>query len=286
MKFENENGSFKRALADLGIVTGDILYISSDIKTLLFNITTKYGFCKKTDTNKALHELIDTFKDIVGNEGTLLFPVFSWAWCRGKGFNIKTTKGEVGTLQNWVLENREDFKRTRHPIYSFMVWGNDMEYLLSMDNQDAWSHTSPFYYLQTHGAKQLLFNIESYQGLTFGHYIEQDVGVPYRHPKYFFGNYTDENGITEKRMYSMYVRDIDVEAECGIHNDWLIENSVAKRVLWEGNTLTIVDLQKSYLIIKNDMLNNNGKNTLKFATGNLDWNAKQRVPYEIKGIDE
>ena len=155
-----------------------------------------------------------------------------------------------------------------------------------MDNQDAWSHNSPFYYFQTHGAKQLLFNIESYQGLTFGHYIEQDVGVPYRHPKYFFGNYTDENGITEKRMYSMYVRDIDVEAECGIHNDWLIENSVAKRVLWEGNTLTIVDLQKSYPIIKNDMINNNGRNTLKFSTGNLDWNAKQTVPYELKGIDE
>lgn len=285
MKFENVDGSFQKALRELGIVEGDIIYIASDIKTLLFNMATKYGINSKAERDKALHELVDTFKEAVGREGTLLFPVFSWDWCRGKGFNIKTTKGEVGTLQNWVLENRDDFVRTRHPMYSFMVWGKDSVYLSTMDNQDAWSHASPFYYLQTHGAKQLLFNIESYQGLTFGHYVEQEVSVPYRHPKYFFGCYTDENGIAEKRMYSMHVRDIDMESGCGIHNDWLIEQSVAQKVMWDGNTLTIVDLQRSYSVIKDDMINNKGKNTLTFATGELDWEAEQTVSYEVKGID-
>ena len=284
MGFEKRKGSLKKILIDLGITKGDILYVSSDIKTLLYNMATEYGVTKKEERDSALNDLIDTFQDVVGTEGTLLFPVFSWDWCRGKGFNIKSTKGEVGTLQNWVLDNRDDFKRTRHPMYSFMVWGKDRDYLTSMDNQDAWGHASPFYYLQTHGAKQLLFDIESYQGLTFGHYVEQEVAVPYRHPKYFFGNYTDENGITEKRMYSMYVRDLNVESGVGIHNDWLIEKHVAKRATWEGNALTVVDLRKAYPIIREDMLSNQGKNTLTFAVGTLDWNAKQTVPYEIKGI--
>lgn len=284
MGFEKRKGSLKKILIDLGITKGDILYVSSDVKTLLYNMATEYGVTKKEERDSALNDLIDTFQDVVGTEGTLLFPVFSWDWCRGKGFNIKSTKGEVGALQNWVLDNRDDFKRTRHPMYSFMVWGKDRDYLTSMDNQDAWGHASPFYYLQTHGAKQLLFDIESYQGLTFGHYVEQEVAVPYRHPKYFFGNYTDENGITEKRMYSMYVRDLNVESGVGIHNDWLIENHVAKRATWEGNALTVVDLRKAYPIIREDMLSNQGKNTLTFAVGTLDWNAKQTVPYEIKGI--
>ena len=285
MGFEKRKGSLKKILIDLGITKGDILYVSSDVKTLLYNMATEYGVTKKEERDSALNDLIDTFQNVVGTEGTLLFPVFSWDWCRGKGFNIKSTKGEVGALQNWVLDNRDDFKRTRHPMYSFMVWGKDGDYLTSMDNQDAWGHASPFYYLQTHGAKQLLFDIEAYQGLTFGHYVEQEVAVPYRHPKYFFGDYTDENGITEKRMYSMYVRDLNVESGVGIHNDWLIENHVAKRATWEGNALTVVDLQKAYPIIREDMLSNQGKNTLTFAVGTLDWNAKRTVPYEIKGID-
>ena len=284
MIFEKNMGDLKRALNNLGVRKGDILYISSDIKTFLFNIVIEYGIESKKDRDLVLNALVDEFQAIVGKEGTLLFPVFSWDWCRGKGFDIKMTKGEVGTLSNWVLKNRMDFTRTKHPIYSFMVWGKDSEYLKNMDNQDAWSHSSPFYYLQECKAKQLLFNIEAFQGLTFGHYIEQEVGVPYRHSKYFFGEYTNEKGIIEYRMYSMFVRDVDLDVQCGIHNDWLIENNVASREEWEGNLMTVVDLEKSYHVIRKDMLENNGKNTLRFAEGRLDWSKKQTIPYEIKGI--
>ena len=109
--------------------------------------------------------------------------------------------------------------------------------------------------------------------------------MPYRHPKYFFGKYVDENGVEETRMYSMYVRDMDFESGCGIHNDWLIDNGVAKRMIWEDNAMTIVDLPKSYPLIKDDMIKNRGKNTLTFSGGELDWNAKQTLPFEVKGIE-
>lgn len=210
MCLEKSGKSLKDTLCQLGVREGDILYISSDIKTFLFNLAIKKSITKKFGRDKALGEFVDLFQEVISEKGTLMFPVFSWEWCRGKRFDYKRTKGEVGTLSNWVLENRLDFVRTKHPIYSFLVWGKDAEYLKQMDNQDAWSHASPFYYLQTQGAKQLLFNIEAYQGFTFGHYLEQEVAVPYRHPKYFFGEYIDENGVKETRMYSMYVRDMEI----------------------------------------------------------------------------
>lgn len=284
MLFEMKDESFAAALHSIGINSGEVLYVSSDIKALLYNLIVERGIKTTKERNEALSGLIDTFQNVVGSEGTLLFPVFSWDWCRGNGFNAKTTKGEVGTLSNWVLDHRPDFKRTRHPMYSFMVWGKDADYLAAMDNQDAWSHGSPFYYLQTRGAKQLLFNIEAYQGFTFGHYMEQEVHVPYRHPKYFFGEYTDENGMTETRMYSMYVRDIDVECELGVHNDWLVKNGAAEQTEWEGNMLTTVDLQKSYSLIRKDMVESNGMNTLTFTSGGLDWDKAQTISYEVKGI--
>lgn len=280
---ELEKG-LKESLGKLGILQGDILYVSSDIKSLLFILNTEYGIKDKTSRNAAIDRLVNVFQEVLGKNGTLLFPVFSWEWCRGNGFDVRYTKGEVGTLSNWMLEHRKDFVRTRHPMYSFMVWGKDALLLTQMDNQDAWSHSSPFYYFQTHGAKQLLWNIEAYQGLTFGHYVEQEAGVPYRHPKYFFGEYTDADGATETRMYSMYVRDVDVEVECGICNDWLLENGVAKQEKWLENRLTVVNLEESYPIIIKDMRENNGRNTLSFATGGLDWTKTRTVPFEVKGI--
>lgn len=274
----------KAVLEQLGVKNGDILYISSDITTLLFTMSMNYGIRDRKSKGEMLNSFVDAFQEAVGEEGTILFPVFSWDWCRGNGFDLLSTKGEVGSLSNWVLENRKDFVRTKHPIYSFMVWGKDGSYLQGMDNQDAWSHSSPFYYLQTHHAKQLLFNIEAYQGMTYVHYIEQEAGVWYRHPKYFFGEYTDADGIKETRMYSMYVRDIDVESECSVHNQFLVDNGVAYQENWLNNVITLVDLEKSYSIIKRDILENKGRNTLAFKDGDIDWSKERTIPYEIKGL--
>ncbi len=282
MEFEKNKGGLKAALNKIGIGLGDIVYVASDLKTFLFTLAMDFGVKTKSDQNQALHSFINELQEIVGRDGTLLFPVFSWDWCKGKGFDIKTTKGEVGTLSNWVLSSRSDFVRTRHPIYSFMVWGKDAGYLKEMDNQDAWSHASPFYYFQRYNAKQLLFNIDASECLTFGHYLEQEIGIPYRYPKYFFGEYTDEFGITEKRMYSMYVRDMDSESNWVISNEWLIENHAAKRAEWEGNVLTSIDLKKSYPVIRDDIVNNNGKNTLIYT---FDKTKEQTIPYEVKGIE-
>ena len=86
-------------------------------------------------------------------------------------------------------------------------------------------------------------------------------------------------------MYSMYVRDLEVESRCAIRNDWLVEKSVATKCVWEENELILVDLEKSYPVIYDDMVNHNGKNTITFIKGSLDWNAKQTIPYEVKGIE-
>ena len=84
----------------------------------------------------------------------------------------------------------------------------------------------------------------------------------------------------------MYVRDLDVEAAVGVHNDWLAENGAAKKVLWEENILTAVDLPKSYPLMRDDMLHNRGRNTLKLSTGELDMDAPRTTACEVKGIEE
>ena len=276
--------SLKIKLKEIGIEDGDVLYVASDIKTLLFYGNEKGCFNDKITQDKFINSFIDSIISAIGSKGTVLFPAFSWEFCRGNGFNIHYTKSEVGSLSNWIIKNRNDFIRTRHPLYSFMVYGRFAKEFVEMDYQDAWGEASLFRYFHENNSKQLLFNIESYQGLTFAHYVEQCINIPYRHPKYFFGKYVDEKGKEEIRCYSMYVRDINVDSLCGIHNEFLIDNGVAKQTNWNKNVLTVVELGKSFEIIKNDMICNNGKNTLIFNNYVLDWTSKRTIKYEIGGL--
>lgn len=275
---------FRKALKELNIQKGDIVYMASDVTLVLFKAQSEYNVKGKEASEEFLGKIIDILQETVSEEGTLLLPVFSWDFCRGKGFDYYKTKGEVGAINNWVLKKRKDFKRTKHPIYSFMVWGKYQDELVNMDNQDGWGEASPFYFFRTHHAKQLMFNVESYQGLTFSHYVEQCADVPYRHPKYFFGEYTDERGITEVRMYSMSVRDLDVDEGVGVHNEWLVQKGVAATVEWDECMLTIIDLEKSYDVLYNDMKDNQGRNSLRFNNYELDWSKAKTVPYEISKI--
>ena len=271
---------FKKIAKKLDISLGDILCVSSDIKKLLY-VAYVEGFNTKKKQNEIFDSLINELQGAVGTEGTLLFPIFTWTFCKNKEFDIRKTKGETGTLANWILENRPDFVRTKHPMYSFMVWGKYAEQLRNMDNQDAWGEASIFQFLKEKKGKQLLFDIDANQGLTFCHYVEQCADVPYRHPKYFFGNYIDEKGKKEFRMYSMYVRDINVKMEVGVKNSYLIEKEVAKQDIWKENVLTVVDLSACWEVLWSDITKNHGKNSLLFEQYIFDMNNVRNVQYEI-----
>ena len=275
--------NIENKIAEIGVKKGDTLYIASDITNLLYLAKAECGV-RIQDRDAFLSSFVDMLQDAVGDQGTLLFPVFSWDFCRGKGFDYYKTMGEVGALNNWILKNRTDFTRTKHPMYSFMVWGQKAQTFAAMSNQDAWGDAGPFTYLRDNGGKQLFFDIEAHQGITFGHYVEQCVDVPYRHPKYFFGNYTDKNGITEKRCYSMYVRDLDVIQEISITNQWLISQGVAAGTEYLGLKLTYCDLGQAYPVIADDMKNNNGANTLYFENYQLDWSKEKTIPFELGGL--
>ncbi|QTQ11289.1 AAC(3) family N-acetyltransferase [Treponema parvum] len=275
----------KEALIELGIKKDDYLYVSSDVRFFLFSAMRNYGTSEEV-IGTVLNELTNVLQEAVGSEGTLLFPVFSWDFCSGKGFDYYKTQGEVGAYSNWILNKRKDFKRTQHPLYSFMVWGKKTDLFCNMNNQDAWGVASPFYYLMKNGGKQLEFNCEAFKGLTYIHCIEQWVKVPYRHHKYFFGKYTDANGDTEIRSYSMYCRDLEVSECTKTTNKYLIDNGAAKEVVWNGNKLTLIDISKCYDVTKKDIVENNGENTLCFKNYNFDYNRKQTLPYEISKIPE
>ena len=271
---------FHEGMNLLGIKKGDILYVGSDIAAMVVAASRELEFVSKQDQTEYLNCLIDEIKEHVSEEGTLLFPVYSWGFCRGEAFDYYKTQGEVGSLNNYILNNRKDFVRTKHPIYSFMVWGKDAKMLYEMNNQEAWGKASPFYYLHQNGGKEFDLNVNGFRSMTFKHYVEMSLKVPYRYPKYFLADYTDENGITEERCYSMYVRALDVVCKSSQNNAFFEEKGTGKTVAFHDTELHVIDLPKAYEVLKDDLLNNGGKNVYHFENYDLDFSNVKEV-YEV-----
>ena len=279
--------NIRSSLNGVGIKNGDIVYVASDITALMYDAVKLYRVKNKIERDKFLNEFIDTFQNVVGESGTLLFPIFTWKFCKGIPFDINNTQGEVGVLANWILKNRADFLRTKHPIYSFMVWGKDAVYLHKLENVDAWDKDSPFAYLHNHNAKMLLFNVALQRGFTFMHYVEKELKVPYRYTKQFVNKYIDESGIESIRTYSMYVRDLDIVSQELLKDSFLENYGIVKISQINNQTIKAFNFKDAYKILKNDFLNNNGKNCYKFENYQIGWNKGATHDDEISyGVSE
>lgn len=260
-----------KSLQSNGVVRGDILYIPSDITQLIFYAKKNLGITSNEKRNKLLNELLDTFKTAVGEEGNLLFPIFTWDFNHGLPFDLRKTLGKVGSLPNWIFQNRTDFIRTQHPMYSFLVWGKDAEMLANMNNVDCWGQYSPFGYMHRCDAKIILFNVSAARSLTFTHYVEESIQVPYRYFKNFRGSYIDANGIEYKRNYIMYVRDLNISMKEFEPDSFYEGKGVMNVFEWNNQILKIMRCQDAYNVVADDLLNNFGNNIYKFEDYSIDW---------------
>jgi aminoglycoside N3'-acetyltransferase len=78
---------------------------------------------------------------------------------------------------------RPDFKRTKHPIHSFSVWGKYRDKLCAMDNKSSFGLDSPFHFLYESAAQMLIIGIGFQGAFTFAHYVEEREKAFYRYFK-------------------------------------------------------------------------------------------------------
>ena len=282
--FERYLKNFRETLRENGIEKGDILYVASDLSGVLIDARRELEISSAEDRSRFCDGMVTALQETVGPGGQLLFPVFSWAFCKGAAFDCRRTKGEVGILGNHILFHRSDFTRTSHPIYSFMTWGQNAETLCRMQNQESWGRQSPFAYLHKAGAKQLNLNLSTQRSFTFQHYVEQSLEVPYRYPKYFMGRYVDLDGSEEVRTYSMYVRNLDIQMKEYLPEEFVLNSGCAKRADWRTVYFTVIDFRKAYDVLERDLRENGGMNLYSFVDYRLKWD-QPRHPYEVRYLD-
>lgn len=190
-----------------GLKKGDIVFLSSDI-TDLFYLEIENGRGKPS-ANLFIDKIIQT----IGEDGTLILPTYNWDFCKGITFDWKKTKGKTGILGNICLK-RPDFKRTKHPIYSCVVYGKDQQLLCGLDYVSSFGSDSIFAYLEKNHAKHVIINVPLTQCFTYAHHIEESfIPLKYRYLKEFTADYIAEDGQVSTRKAVMLVRDLDLDVE-------------------------------------------------------------------------
>lgn len=249
---------YEELVNSFNIKKGESIWLASEVLKLSFVF-------RKAGTSFDPEELIRTFEKAVGEEGTLLIPSFSWEFSNHGVYDVRTTKPTTGSLSETAMHMPE-FKRTKHPMHSFLVYGKDQELLCGMENIHSFGEDSPFGYCQEKNVRQIMLGTDYTHGMTYVHFVETKCEVPYRFTKEFTGSYTDENGHTETKKITYAARRLDVGTveEFNRIGEILEEKGVAKESVWKGIVSHEAYLGDSDPIIAEDILNNQCRNIYDF----------------------
>lgn len=249
---------YEELAAVLCLQPKDRVYLSSDLLALAWT-------AKRNGEDFLADRLIDSFQKQLTPEGTLLIPTFHFDFSNKGAYDYKRTPCSSGALGNAALQ-RKDFRRTMHPMHSFCVWGKDQELLCGMQNRNSFGKDSPFAYMKEDHVTQVMLGTDYSQSMTFVHYVEALVNVPYRFYKQFSGSYIDEHGIKSVRTYEYPARDLELGSTEQFNRigKKLEEKGISKVYHINGIVVRKVDLAASFPLIYEDAAYHRCRNLYDF----------------------
>jgi aminoglycoside 3-N-acetyltransferase len=155
---------------------------------------------------KSPNELLELLLDYLGPDGTLIIPTFNFTeWSNNHYFDIVETPSEMGVLTE-IARSRKDGVRTKHPIYSFMVFGKMKDDFLKCNDKEAFGNQSVFSLFHKLNGNIMSIGLDYNSSFTLTHYVELNTDVGYRRVKDFSGIYVDQDRKPKLMTYSMLVR--------------------------------------------------------------------------------
>ena len=153
-------------------------------------------------------DVLDSFLQAVTPTGTLLLPLFNFAFTEGVTFDIRSSPSQMGSLTE-AGRQRAASVRTGHPIYSFAVIGAQAERFRGLENFSGYGADSPFGVLRAMGGRIAILDLPDQHSMTFYHHVEEMLEAPWRFHKRFEGGYVGWDGVETRRTFGLYVRDLE-----------------------------------------------------------------------------
>jgi len=186
------------AFRNCGIQSGDTLMLHSDAIVL--------AQTRPMDQEDRYMLFFEAMDDVLGSDGTLVIPTFTYSATKGERFYVEQTPSTVGALTEY-FRKLPGVRRSSDPIFSVAVRGSGALELASVEVGDTFGPNSLFDLLHNRNAYIACLGC-SFDRVTFTHYVEQSVGVSYRYFKAF--PYTiSRNGSDQSGVIRYYVRYLD-----------------------------------------------------------------------------
>lgn len=235
IKFNSED--VFEVLKRMDICKGDTVCIHSDLIPLGLPAINKKEY---------MECLIHIFEKQVGNEGTIIMPTFTYSFCHHELYNIKESPSKVGSLTEH-FRTMPDVVRTKHPIFSFAVWGRYKDEYCDI-GPDAFGADSVYGKLIQNKGKLLQFG--SNKGYTIYYLAAEHLSVSNRFFKVFDGFVKDEDNIYHTTI-PYYVRSL--EANIDLSNEkvsnYLESKGVQKTYRLGGGHVAVAYADKVYFEI-------------------------------------
>lgn len=240
MKYTYAQDDLVQAFIELGISQNDTVVVHSDV--LKIGIPKEYVEEKKNPC-----EVIYTaLRSVIGNNGTVVVPTFSYSFCKGEVYDVDNTPSDVGSFGNWVRQQNSAV-RNADPLFSFTAIGPKAE-LVNFSGNNSFSTTSSAMKNFFDENVKLLFIGVDLLYFTYIHLAEQMIfGLQHRFDKIFSGT-VRKNGNESKVRWIYPVRvnlDNTYPKLAILHDDCIRENIFTKSKqmdIYCGNIVPMVQL--------------------------------------------
>jgi aminopeptidase-like protein/aminoglycoside N3'-acetyltransferase len=169
--------------------------------------------------------LLSAMRNVIGPEGTILLPAFSFSFPRNEDFDLQDTPGIQGEWSSSV-EFLEYFRslpgvlRSADPIFSVTGQGPGAEKLLTRLPNTSYGKDCLYERLVESGGKICGIGVGLAEA-PFVHYVEEAVGVPFRYKKLFTGRIR-QNGKLSKQGW---IASVPIQAANGLPDGARLEET-------------------------------------------------------------
>jgi aminoglycoside 3-N-acetyltransferase len=239
-----------------GVKPGDTIQLMADLTRTAWNARRTGGHFKAS-------ELLSAFADAVGPTGDVLIPTFNFDLRDGDTFDAERTRSISGALANAALEHPR-YQRTPHALHSFAVTGAHADKLVGSREQGSFGPASPFAFLLERKGILIAIDLPLNDALTFVHFAEERIGVPYRSHKPVRIRCTALDGKTSERTFTVYAKGPGHHMELSALEPLLENAGALTRGEVDGSRFIRVDLPKAYGVIARDITGNKARSIHQF----------------------
>ena len=230
------------ALIKIGLKERDTVFVHSNL-----------GFFGRLENAKTAEDLCEAFynafKEVLGDEGTLMVPTFSYSFCNNVDFDLNNTKGVCGIFSEYIRKLPFSM-RSCDPNFSVAGFGKMASYLTV--NMPAHSYGDNSFFDRFCKINGKICNLNFDANSSIIHYIEKKLQVPYRFDKEFSGKIII-NGKSEVKSFYHFCRNLSDNPDFKKFHSLAVNKNILKQSKLGKGMIVCLTAKDTVEVIENKL---------------------------------